>query len=675
MAKRRVVPSLSIHASGVLVFAALAGCGARPAAPVSAERPPRPAPVMRDVFHDVFLRGGVVAPGTPPRVALTFDGLGTCAGPLLTRLRAPADGAPPMTATFFLSDPALEVEQAGAPEATRAALRRLAAEGHGVGLAVHALPTSWRQTPSEFRAGLVRSVQRLTKVLADGEGPEPTSPLVWRGPVEEGPLLGWGAVVDRPQVYWSLHVDLSRTSPEAIEGELATTARDGDVIHLALAGTTSAAAGGALSGNDARCSAVDGIPAVARGLKAAGLAVVPLHALLAPELARYEVPRVARFDGPGLSAACRSALGLPTAGPDDATTERRPRYGLWLGTTGGRARILPLPGAAASLPAFLSGERAAASTLWARRGEWRGLPACLVEVDEARQLSPLTPDGRLYVVGPEGVFRRDARALGAPARPAVLPTRADLVRLEARQRLPWRLRGLVSQTLAGLSLETPTLIEARSSVGVVVGAHLAPGTDHDAGRLREAIAGYVQISELSLGEYLLLARLSPGDAEALGRAARAADGFLRAGPGLVLRGAPGDAPRPARLGVTGATGDPDTPSFDPTALMGRALSAGVSLSPGDVLVRAPAPATGGALDATGAPAGGGRGAVRRTLARAVVRGASSPTFLRPGTPVRAEADLLGALEFRVVVPPGVHLPAAGGGRDAPTDRADRTQAP
>ncbi|MCK6570763.1 hypothetical protein L6V77_06555 [Myxococcota bacterium] len=646
MTLRRPAPLRLARAATLLVVAGALGCGARPAPAPEPSTRPRPAPATRDVFHDVYLRGGTAAAGAPPRVALTLDGLGACAGPLLSRLRAPTEGAAPMPATFFLAPAELEVERAAAPEVTTAALRRLAAEGHGVGLAVRALPATWRQTPADFRAGLAGEGRRLASSLAAGEGPMPPAPLVWRGPVDEGALIGWGAVVDRPQVYWSVYVDLERSSAASIEAQIVATARDGDILHLALPSATS---------GPSACAAVDSVPALARGLEAAGLTVVPLHALLAPELGRYEVARLARYDGPGLSAPCRAALGLPPPGPGDAVAERRPRYGLRVGDLGGQTRVLPLPGTAGSLPGLLSGEREAALALWARRGEWRALPACVVPVDEARQLSPLTPDGRLYVVGPEGVARRDARALGAPERPAVLPTRADLVRLEARQRLPWRLRGLVAQTLAGLSLDTPLLVEARSSVALVVGAHLTPDAGRDPATLQGAIAGYVQLSELSLGEYLFLARLFPADADVLARAARAAEGFLRPGPHLVLRGGAGEAPSPARLGVTGG---PDAP-FDPVGLLARALSAGVSLSPGDVLAAAPIPPFGGPPATAGQGAGTGRGAVRRLLAGSVLRGATSPTFLRPGTPVQAEGDLLGAVEYRVVVPPGVQLPETG----------------
>lgn len=647
----------------LLLVPGLVGCGSRPATrPRSAsEESPRPAPVTRDVFRDLYLRGGAAPAGTPPRVALTLDGLGPCAAPALSRLRAPVEGSPGLPATFFLAPAELDVERAAEPEVTSAVLRRLAAEGHGVGLAVRSLPATWRQSSADFRAGLAASGRQLADALAAGGGPAPASPLVWRGPVEEGPLPGWGAVVDRPQVYWSVHLDLRTTTPEAIEARLAGTARDGDILHLSMGAERS-------QGGATDCSAVETVPAVARGLAAAGLSVVPLHALLAPELARYEVPRLARYDGPGLSEPCRTALGLPAAVPGEAVAERRPRFGLWLSGDADRARVMPLPGVAATLPAFLSGEREAALALWARRREWRSLPACPVVVDAARQLAPLTPDARLYVVGSDGVFRRDARALGAAARPAVLPTRADLVRLEARQRLPWRLRGLVAQTLSGLSLETPLLVEARATVGLVVGAHLSADAPRAPGQMLAAIAGYVQVSELSLGEYLFLGRLFPADAEALGRAARAADGFARPGPFLVLSGGAGASPDPMRLGVTGGPSAP----FDPVAVLGRALAAGLSLSPGDVLVAAPASVRGGPDVPPSGTRGSGRGAVRRLLAESVLRGAASPAYLRPGTPVRAEADLLGALEYRLVVPPGVQLPES---RDVVPGRGEGGQGP
>jgi hypothetical protein len=123
-----------------------------------------------------------------------------------------------------------------------------------------------------------------------------------------------------------------------------------------------------------------------------------------------------------------------------------------------------------------------------------------------------------------------------------------------------------------------------------------------------------------------------------------------------------------RLGVTGGPSAP----FDPVAVLGRALAAGLSLSPGDVLVAAPASVRGGPDVPPSGTRGSGRGAVRRLLAESVLRGAASPAYLRPGTPVRAEADLLGALEYRLVVPPGVQLPES---RDVVPGRGEGGQGP
>ena len=647
--QRRAAVLLGLMAlSGALAMSACGGGRAAEAQAVVAAAKPRE---RLDVFHDVYFRGGGAPASAPPRVALTATGLGACTAPLLARLHEPAPGKSGLPVTFFLEPAHVEVEHATDQAAVKATFARLTAEGHAVALAVDAIPSAWRADPAEFRAGLGREGGLLGQALRQAGGPAPRSPLVWRGPVQDDSLLGWGAVVDRPQVYWSLHLDLETTSPEVVEARVAATARDGDIIELAA------------PADGPRCGWVENVPALARGLEAAGLQVVDLTTLLRPELGRYEAARLIRYDGPGLGAACREALHLPPArppagsapvGPLRDPSARAVRWGLLAHDDATHLKVLPLPGGEGTLGALIGGEAADAASLWARRREWRGLPSCLVEVEPARRLGPVTPDGRVYVVDAAGATRRDARAVAAPERPAVLPTREDLVRVEARQRLPWRLRGLVAQTLAGLSLETPMLVEARATVGVVVGRPLSAGAAPDPAALRAAVAGFVQFTELSLGEYLFLARLYPGDSDALARTARAADGFLRPGPYVVLRGAPGAAPAPEHLGVTGG------PNLEtsPEALLARALAGGANLGPGDVVLWGPRPVEGGPDVSPGRARGVGRAAVRRLLAESVLRGSTRAAYLRPGNTFVADADLLGAIRFRLVVPPGVHMPDA-----------------
>lgn len=629
-----------VRAAALLGPTLAAACGGPAPSTGPTPAPLAPTPAGLDVFHDVYLRGGPAPAGEAPRVALTISGLGACTGPLLARLREPVAGRPGFPATFFLAPAELEVALAAEPESVRGALARLSAEGHSVALDVDAISTAWRVDPPTFRAGLGTEGRLLADVLKRAGGPAPMTPLPWRGPVRDGALLGWGSVVDRPQVYWSLHLDVGRSAAEAVEARVAGTARDGDVIEL-----------GAPEG-DTDCAWVETLPAVARGLASAGLRVAPLASVLGPELARYEAARLVRFDGPPLDPTCRAALRLPppAEGPEPAHAAR---WGLVARDDTEGLRVLPLPGRAATLPAVTSGEVPGATELWARRREWRALPACLVDVGPARRLGPVTSDARIFVVGENGPSRRDARVVTGADRPAVLPTREDLVRIEARQRLPWRLRGLVAQTLAGLALETPLLVESRPTIGIVVGRPLTPDAARDPGVLRDAVAGYVQLTELSLGEYLFLARLNPADADALARTARAADGFLRAGPYFVLR-TPGGAPSETRLGVTGGP----VGALAADALLARTLLAGTALSPGDVVVPAPRSVEGGPEVAPEHARGVGRAAVRRLLAESVLRGSALPAYLRPGDSVSADADLLGAVRFRVVVPPGVHVPDA-----------------
>ena len=260
------------------------------------------------------------------------------------------------------------------------------------------------------------------------------------------------------------------------------------------------------------------------------------------------------------------------------------------------------------------------------------------------------------------------RALGAPDGALVLPDLTDLVRIEARQRLPWRLRGLVAGALRQLDLAVPMLVEARPTVGVVVGTALTPppaanGKDDeingesplDAARSAVgvgAVGGYVQLVEWTLSEYLYLARRHPAALPDLQRAARAADGFLRVGPFVVLPDGAGSAPDPARLGPDGAA----PLSADPQLLLARVLAAGHALAPGDLVFAAPEPVVGPPEVAPPTDTDSLRAALRRGLAAAVTVGFRRPEYLRPGSVVTVDGDQLGRQPLRVAVPPGVNAP-------------------
>jgi hypothetical protein len=313
----------------------------------------------------------------------------------------------------------------------------------------------------------------------------------------------------------------------------------------------------------------------------------------------------------------------------------------------------------------VTGRLAVARALWTDRARWRALPACLRQVEAWRVEAPLTARrasgerAAWWVAGAEGVRPRDARAVGSPARPVVLPTRADLTRLEARARVPWRLRGVVADALARLELEMPLLVEARSTVAVVVGAPLAPDLLKEAPAeqrraLSGAVAGYVQILEVSLGEYLFLATWSPADADLLASAARDGDGFLSAGPFLTLPAAPGGAPRPEALGTDGRSALAEPAE----RLIARVLRAGTHLRPGDVVEAEPPPVV-GAPPPPGDHPGPDAAApgMRDQLALAVVRGFANAAYLRPGHVWRADGDLLGRQTLRVALAPGVAVPA------------------
>ncbi len=637
---------MSIRLIPALLATCLSACGG--AAPT-----PPPPPPPADVFHDVFLRGPASPPGTPGRVALTFDAVTPCTAALLGRLREPGPDAAPLRATFFLERRALERVAGEDPEGLRAVLQRIVAEGHAIGLRVEALPGDWRDDTAALRNAVAAEERAVRALLAEHGAGDPGPLRVWRPPAELDRLsdVSRAAAAGRALVLWSRRVD----APEAalLAERFAGAVGDGDIV--------------ALPGGGAGCPAVGAVPEMAATLVAAQLHAVTVPDLLGPVLERYAPVRVVRYHGPGLPPACAEPLGLAAESDAEAATSR---WGLVdADAADGALRVLPLPGTAGATGTFVGAPLAAARSLWAGRDRWRALPACLRQVPAHRVESPITARraagerARWWVAGPGGVAERDPRALAPPGRPVLLPTRADLLRLEARLRLPERLRGVVADALERLGLETPLLVEARATTGVVVGAPLradvlaaAPAERRRA--LAGAVAGYVQLLEVSLGEYLFLAAWSPGDAAALARAARGADGVAPAGPFLTLPSVAGGAPRHEAVGTDGV------PAFaePPERLLARVLRAGVELHPGDVVAAEPPPVVGPPAPAAGArsepAAGTSAPGVRDLLAMALVRGFANAAYLRPGHVWRAEGDLLGHQTLRIALAPGVAVPSA-----------------
>ncbi len=595
------------------------------------------------MFHDVYLRGG---PGDG-RVALTFEAVTSCTADLLARLRVPAEGVQPLVATFFVDRTSLEAAADADPVALKATLERIVAEGHGLALTVARLPQRWRLDPESFRTGLAEEAREVTRLL-EAHGVERAElSRLWRPPAGALDLvhLGRVAAVDRPAVLWSLRVDAEPA--ERMVARVAARVADGDIVSLPGAGKG--------------CPAVEAVPQLADALKVAGLRGVTLPVLLGRALARHEPLRVVRYHGKGLPAPCHAPLKLTVAGTPERDTQR---WGLvHYERPDGTTWVLPLPGEAGSTSAFIGGGLAAARRLWSDRDAWRARPACLRAVPAHRMAPPITAEGegrraRWWVVGRSGTEERDPRALTAATLPVVLPTRADLVRLEAVQRLPWRLRGLVAGALGRLGLQVPLLVEARATAGLIVGRPLdASAIRGPRSVLRDAVAGYVQILEVSLAEYLYLAKWSPSDRKVLRRAARSADGFVRAGPFWTLSSMVGGTPDPMRTGPNGRV------PFDvpPEALLVRALQAGATLRPGDVVAVAPEPVAGPPKSKKIPEASSFRAAVRAGLSSSIVRGLTRTAYLRPGGVLHFDGDLLGRQTLRVVVPPGIDVPTLGTG--------------
>lgn len=630
--------ALSPIAAAVALTAALTGCGGAPPEASS----------QLDVLDDVYLRGAP-APSGPGRVALTFDGPSSCTDALLGRLHAPRGGAAgdavssPLTATFFVDPGDLTTAAERDAGGLQATLERLVADGHGLALRVDAVPAAWRSGPAAMRQGLTERT-RATQALLAAHGLTATPPLaLWRPPAIDPASLALGAAVERPMVLWTLRLradaDLDTELPQLIE-----RLSDGDIV--------------ALPGGGAGCPAVDALPRIAAGLAAAGLATVTLDEMLGGHLSRYAPPQLVRYRGPGLPPSCRSALDLPpaTAGEGDPRSPAI-RWGL-VHRSEASPVVLPVPDVGPQTDAVL-GARAQLDHLWRTRRRWSGLPACLHRVTSADLLAPISVDraqtgGRIgwWSVG-ERVERRDARVIGRPSAPVELPARADLARVEARQRLPGPVRGVVAQALERVDLDLPVLMELQPAGGVVVGAALTPADVDDPVRLQRAVAGYVQVAELSMGEYLYLARTHPRTSGRSRRAARGGDGFLRPGPHLVLA-RPGLGPDPRRLGIDGR----DALPIAPATLLARVLAAGHSLAPGDVVAIGLEPVQGAPLIL---PPNAGDGLVatlRSGLVHAVLAGTRTPLYLRPGSTRRLDGALLGVQWVRLVVPAGVAAPTA-----------------
>lgn len=608
-------------AAGLLAL--LAGCGAAPT----------PDPMIDDVFHDVWLRGAP-STGARGRVALTVPGPGPCTDRLLA---AAAEVSPPVALTVMLDEAALAAAAADGP-ALRATLARVQADGHGLGLRVPALPADWRSDPASLRRGLSTSAEAVRATLR-AHGIEPPPLRAWRPPSADPATLKAAAGGGRPVVLWSLRAPAGEGFAAALD-PLLERLRDGDIVALP-------------AGDAPGCAVAAALPRIAAALSAAELDAVPLDGLLGPQAARYDPPRVVRFRGPPASAACAALEGSPAVSSEDSPTDEADRWGLVHAAGPAGVVVLPLPGEAGSTAALLA-DRARVEALWARRADWAARPACLRTVPRARLRAPITaeaPPG-VWVVGPAGIERRDGRAIGHPGGPAVLPDRADLARFEARQRLPWPTRGVVAGALEALGLDVPLLAELRGTVAAVVGAPLGPEHAGDEAALRRAVAGYVSVAELSLGEYLFLAESLPASGEALRRTARAADGFVRPGPLLVLGGA-GRGPDPTRLGLDGVAAFAEPPM----ALLGRVVAAGHRLAPGDVVAAAPPPPRGAPLVFPTGEAESMGAALRTALGRSLLVAMVLPVYLRPGATRRLDGDLLGESRLRVAVPAGIAAPA------------------
>lgn len=599
------------------------GCGAGPT----------PRPLIDDVFHDVYLRGAP-SPGGRGRVALTVPGPGPCTDRLLAV--AAEHG---LALTVMVDAAALDAAEGPALKAT---LARIDTDGHGLGLAPRSLPADW-QDPVAFRQGLAE-ITRAVRAHLTAHGIEAPPLRAWRPPSADRATLAAARAAERPIVLWSLRAPGGPDFAPALPA-LLDRLTDGDIVALP-------------AGDRGACPAADGLPRVAAALKAAALDAVPLDALLAPHAARYGPPRVVRFRGPPPSAACRALAGAP---PEDPVPEQplpppdAARWGLVHAVGPGEVTALPVGGDEGT--AALLADRGRIDRLWAARAAWAARPACLRTIPIDRLLPPITPTRGAapigwWSVGAEAIERREPRAIGAPGGPTLLPDRADLARFEARQKVPWAARGVVAGALEMLGLDVPLLTELRSTLALVIGARLTPDAADDDAAIRRAIAAYAPVAELSMGEYLFLAESLPAAANQLRRTARAADGFLRPGPMLVLA-APGRGPDPGRLGLDGGA----TFGERPVALVRRLLADGRALEPGDVVAAAPPPPRGAPLVfATGRAESMGA-ALRTALGRSLLVAMMLPIYLRPGATRGFDGDLFGRWRLRVAVPAGVAAPA------------------
>ncbi len=628
------LPSCTVLFGVVLLGAVLlgVGCGSAPA----------PRALVDDVFHDVYLRGAPSV-GERGRVALTVDGPGPCTDRLLAN--AAEHG---LLLTMMVDPGALEAAAERDRPALAATLARLDTDGHGLALAPRSLPADW-DDPAAMRQGLVDGARTVEAVLT-ANGISPPSLRAWRPPSADAATLRAARAAERPLVLWSLRAPPGEAFDAALP-DLLDRLTDGDIVALP-------------AGESGRCPAADALPRLAAALAAGALDAVRLDTVLAPHTRRHDPPRVVRFRGPAPTAACLALAGVtPDAGeePEAAAADARPevaaRWGLVHADGAHGVVVQPLPHRAEAL-ADLFTARADIDRQWAARDAWAARPACLRNLALDELLSPLIASrgaGTVdwWVVEPESgrLERRDARALGRPGGPTLLPDRADLARFEARQRVPWAARGVVAGALETLDLDVPLLTELRSTVALVVAEPLQPDDADDEAKLRRAVGGFVPVAELSMGEYLFLAESLPGSAAPLQRTARAADGFLRPGPILVLA-APGRGPHARRLGFDGGAF-----STSPIALMRAVLARGGRLAPGDVLALRTVDPRGAPLVFPTGEAESMAAALRTALSRSLLVAMMLPVYLRPGATRRFDGDLFGRWGLRVAVPAGVAAPA------------------
>jgi hypothetical protein len=615
---------LRARALWVVVAMAGVGCGAATRPTVVNDDPVTQArTARRDVLRDVFLRGAPAAAGGTARVALTVEGLDACTAALLARGGSPGMAEASLKLTLFISASDVNAAAAAAPALVTQTVNAMRSAGHEVALRLDRAPLEGEADARAFRALLVQESEALRAALIAHGWTDAPAPRAWRGPPDRG-LFDRSGFSDRPLVLWSVHPeDPQDTTPDAYLASVASGVRDADIVRWA------SGAG--------HCGLLEAAGTTARGLAMAGVVSATLSEVLGPFGQRRAGARLLRY-------GFESPQGLV------------PRWG----------RVLDTPDPETAIVAPLRVDGSLAERL-ASPQPWGELAAAAEpeRVPRSRWLSPLASDRAVWVVGDGRPSRRDARALGPVSAPLVLPTIADLVRLEARQRLPWRLRGVVARALELLELQTPLLVDHRASVGVVVGALLSPEDLVRAPeRLERAVAGFVQWSEASLSEYAVLAQERPDDRDVLLRAAYAFDGALRAGPFLVV-GADGHAATTVDAGLLPGRG---APSFarPATALLADVLRSGASLAPGDVVVQAPVALTSAwvppAPDHAAPPAG--RAALRSALTRALLSGVEEGRWLRPGVPIDTAADTLGGMAYRLVLPAGVAVPNPSGLRDA-----------